>query len=786
MKVWQKLTMIGLAFTLPIAVLLVFVTNEIDHDITFNQLEKSGDEYQRPLEKLLAHLAQHKLLAQQHLSGSNLNDGLSAQQSLIDDDFELLEGVDRKLGQVLQTTEAGLAARKRDHVRVGTIKREWQDLKAQNANLTAEASSKHHAHLISDIRTLITHIGDTSNLILDPDLDTYYLMDVTLLALPQTQDRLQEIVAYGDDLLRHGGVITDQEKVQLSVYATLLKQSDVDRIEASAKTALNEDPNFLGGSPGLQHNLPPPLQNYLASTEAFINLTNQIAGAKTVGVKAEDYVAAGKKAIDSSFMLWDVADNELDTMLTVRIDDYRRTRVTALLLTLLAVIASAMLVYFIIRSIAKPLTQAVEAANRLAEGDMQVEITTSSRDETGQVLVAMQRMVESTKEMVAAATRIAQGDMSVAVIPRSGKDELGSALSNIVSSMKEMGTAATGIADGNLTVKVNPRSEQDELGNALSYMVNRLSQIISEVRSGANALSSASMQVSSTSQSLAQGTSEQAASVEETSASLEQISSSIRQNADYSRQTEQVALKGAQDVEESGKAVTATVEAMKSIAEKISIIEEIAYQTNLLALNASIEAARAGEHGKGFAVVAAEVRKLAERSQTAAKEISGLTSSSVKIAERSGQLLTELVPAIRKTTDLVQEIAAASSEQSIGVTQINKAMSQVDQVTQRNASGAEELAATSEEMASQAESLQQLISFFHIEAMEISGNGHPQMPSHRTQLPGTALEQRTMRHAVVPFVAATKLVPKPALNGHGDENGRARRSTQYDHDFEKF
>jgi methyl-accepting chemotaxis protein len=201
------------------------------------------------------------------------------------------------------------------------------------------------------------------------------------------------------------------------------------------------------------------------------------------------------------------------------------------------------------------------------------------------------------------------------------------------------------------------------------------------------------------------------------------MSASITQNAENSRQTEQMAAKGARDAEESGKAVTQTVEAMKSIADKISIVGEIAYQTNLLALNAAIEAARAGEHGKGFAVVATEVRKLAERSQAAAKEISELARSSVGLAEKTGQLLSELVPSIRKTAELVQEVTAASAEQSSGVSQLNKAMGQVDQVTQRNASASEELSSTSEEMAAQAAALKEQVAYF-----QLPGDGRATVP----------------------------------------------------------
>src|SRR5262249_15525324 len=279
------------------------------------------------------------------------------------------------------------------------------------------------------------------------------------------------------------------------------------------------------------------------------------------------------------------------------------------------------------------------------------------------------------------------------------RDEAGQllvALDAMVAALKRMVGAATAIAAGGLTVKVSPLSERGALGHAPAEVVGRLTPTLYARPLGGERLASAAAQVSATSQTLSQGTSEQAASVEETTSSLEQMSASITQNAENSRQTEQLASRGARDAEDSGRTVKDTVVAMRNIAEKVSIIEEIAYQTNLLALNAAIEAARAGEHGKGFAVVATEVRKLAERSQTAAKEIGGLAGTSVKVAERSGQQLDELVPSIRKTADLVQEVAAASAEQSAGVAQINKAMAQVDQVTQRNASAAEELASTAE------------------------------------------------------------------------------------------
>jgi methyl-accepting chemotaxis protein len=287
-------------------------------------------------------------------------------------------------------------------------------------------------------------------------------------------------------------------------------------------------------------------------------------------------------------------------------------------------------------------------------------------------------------------------------------------LNVLIEALNRITTGAKEVAAGNLMVDLKERSANDELMKSLIAMVRQLTSVVSEVKVAADNVAAGSLEMSSGAENMSQGASEQAAAAEEASSSIEQMTSNIRQNADNAQQTDKIATKAADDAKAGGKAVAETVAAMRDIAGKITIIEEIARQTNMLALNAAIEAARAGEHGKGFAVVASEVRKLAERSQQAAREISELSASSVDVAERAGEMLAKILPGIQKTAELVQEINAASKEQDTGADQINKAIQQLDQVIQQNASAAEEMASTAEELSSQAEQLQSTVAFFRI------------------------------------------------------------------------
>ena len=368
-------------------------------------------------------------------------------------------------------------------------------------------------------------------------------------------------------------------------------------------------------------------------------------------------------------------------------------------------------------SVTEPLTGALRVADQLARGDVGAtapQIGSTSADEFGRLLRSMQLMVTYLREMAQLADAIARGDLSVRAEPRSPADTFGNAFVAMQSYLVDMASVAEQISSGQLDVRVAPRSNDDTFGNAFVSMTTRLSQVISEVRASAETMSSGADQVAGAAGELSRTTADEAAHVQATLAGLDDVGALVGRNAQLSREMETMALEGARNSEESAESIRATIDAMHAITSKISVVDAIATQTNLLALNAAIEAARAGEHGKGFAVVADEVRRLSVQSREAAREIDDLARSSLTVAERSGEIVTTLTDSMRKTTELVQAVAAASAEQTAGLGGVRDAMRLVDDVTQRNASAAEELAATAEEMAAQVETLQSLLAFFRL------------------------------------------------------------------------
>ncbi len=522
-----------------------------------------------------------------------------------------------------------------------------------------------------------------------------------------------------------------------------------------------------------------------------------------------------------------------------------------ILLISVGVLAALGLGFLIARIIGNPIKALAGAADKLATGDVKVDIKAESRDELGALARSFQVMAATIKDRAEAAQRIASGDLQRTIEAKSENDVLALSLMQVRETLQKLSTemerltraavegelaergkadqfqggyreivsgvnrtleavigplkvsadyvdriskgdvpsaitdtyrgdfnsiknnlnvligametitaTAEEIARGNLTVEVRKRSENDKLMHALAEMVQGLTRIAVDIKSVSSEVATGSQGMSSASTQVSQGANAQAASAEEASSSMEEMVSNIKQNADNAQQTERIAVKAAEDAREGGRSVVESVAAMKEIASRISIIEEIARQTNMLALNAAIEAARAGEHGKGFAVVAAEVRKLAERSQKAAGEINQLSASTVKVAEKAGEMLEKLVPNIQKTAELVQEISAASNEQNVGAEQINKALQQLQHVIQQNASASEEMASTSEELSGQAEQLLSTVNFFQIKG---GASGGPR-PGPAAK-PGAANLAHLSRAVTRPVAPLASTAHKDALDG---------------------
>jgi methyl-accepting chemotaxis protein len=393
--------------------------------------------------------------------------------------------------------------------------------------------------------------------------------------------------------------------------------------------------------------------------------------------------------------------------------NYNEARQQGLLVMIIGVVFALGIAWWIVTGITKGLHRANNAIKSVANGDFSAEIKETTKDEIGSMLDQLKVMLGKLRNSVKLANTVADGKLTEAkkMADKADKGDLDDALKEMVDKLRESVEVAESIADGNLNVKIVNTGELDE---AMRRMAEQLRDIVGNIMNGADNIAAASQQMSSGSQQLSQGATEQASSAEEISSSMEEMASNIQQNTDNAQQTEKIALSASDSLKEGNKAAQISVESMKEIAEKITIINDIAFQTNILALNAAVEAARAGEHGKGFAVVASEVRKLAERSAEAASEIDEKSKSGVEISEKAGKKLEQTVPEIEKTANLVQEITAASNEMNSGGDQVNNAIQQLNQVTQQNAASSEELATSAEELSSQAEQLKQIISYFNV------------------------------------------------------------------------
>ncbi len=732
LRLWQKFTLLALVAGIAVSIPAVQLAQRESAEIAVAQTERAGIDPLRDALTLQDQLQEHRASAAAMLDGQPGADAdRKARAGEAQASFAKLDKQFEALGYAKATTE------------LRAIKAEWDPLVQRfDARGVDQATNlRAHAALLARMLTVIDDVADASGLSLDPVAESYFVMTALADHLPHLAEQTAMIAIKGR-LMLSAKDIAPADRAALG-----LMLASADNLRARVHGQFDK---AMEVQPALAKSLGAAAKSAREGAQAFEKLARvEVLEAAKPTLTPAAYVAARNASMEFDDKLLAATTQALSAMLDERVTDLQRQRAT-LLGTLGALIAlGAIGALFIVRSVTVPLNRAVTAARAVGEGDLDHVIDDAGTDEAGQLLQRMADMQDGLRQR--------RADDEVRMAETEAQRQAAAQVTN------EIGAAVDGATQGDFGSRIPLEGKEAfhaDLCGKFNQLLDTVGDTMRDVRNAAAQLSSASEQVSQTSQSLSMGASQQAASVEQTTASLQEIAASVKQNAESATVTDGIATKAAAEAMDGGQAVSQTVDAMKSIATKISIIDDIAYQTNLLALNAAIEAARAGEHGKGFAVVAAEVRKLAERSQVAAQEIGSLAGNSVGLAERAGALLSQMVPGINRTSELVQEIAAASGEQSDGVGQITGAMNHLSSTTQQTASASEQLSATAEELSAQAARLQELVAFFRLGD---EGAAHPAASQRRAAAPAAATHtQRAAppaRRAAAPRNAVAAAMP---------------------------
>ena len=701
LRISRRLMLISISFSLPITVLLALMVAGIQKQVHFAHWEQYGIEYQTPLMELLSSIPQHQI-ALRTGNPDAARSQAAMLQGQIDQAFASLEAVQEKLGAALQFTPEGLAKRKREHVLPANVRREWESLKSDAGHLQPELLAERHAHLVADICTMITHVGDLSNLILDPDLDSYYVMDATLLALPQMQDRLSSVMILGNEITRRRAR-TPEEARRLTVAASMFKEADLDRTQASLETALNEDANYNGVCSTLEPTLRPGLKDLGKSAEAFMARVNELGTAEKIPAESTELLAAGQQLADGVNRLWKGAAGQLDALLQLRIQALNYERAYGIGLTAAALLFALVLVVIISRSVTRPLDDLLGFLKASIGGaglenrqwdltrDVPPELCTR-KDELGDLSRAMQTMVGSLRGLVSDFSR--------------GVRTIADSSTGLMTVAYETGVGVKNVSDKSVTVAA---AAEESSANTVSV--------------------AASMEQASTNlASVATATEEMSATVAE-----------IASNSEKARAIGDQAMRQAQTITTLMHELEQSAQEIGKVTETIT---DISSQTNLLALNATIEAARAGAAGKGFAVVANEIKELARQTAAATEDIktkiAGVQSSTgsamsdiekiTTVIKEVGQIVASIAAAIEEQATVTKDVAANIAQASAGVQDANQRVSQTASVSKSIAQdvtsvsssvadlqqGGEQVQTSAAELSQLAEQLTKLVAHFKL------------------------------------------------------------------------
>ena len=650
MKLSHHIYLIIVIFTLPLFVLAgFFILTGINKDIDFAAKEKIGDVYQRPLELLLHHISQHQLLEQRLLSGDktvSAND-ISTITATINQDLDKAAETDATYGVILQFTKEGLAERGRDKANIAQLRQDWQALTSTQDKLNAADSNAKHADLIDTVLTMIVHSGDKSNLILDPDLDSYYLMDMTLNRLPTTQSRIRKALAAGTEILTRNA-LTSADTRQLDTYAALFQEEDRDNIINDMTTALQEDKNFYDVSPSLQKKLKPAVDAYVASLNAFVELLQKEATEKS-GVDLKTHLQLGEQAQRDAFALSDTAIDELDELLKMRIDAKRHDRLVAILIALGSLAVAGAISLILIGLLSRAITNVAGELHELAagEGDLTRRIRTTGSQELRRLSSSFNTLMDK--------------------------------LLGLIRQIQRSGTQVTSSS------------------NEIAASTKQLEAAVTEQAASTNEVVATTKEISATSQSLVQTMND----VEKVAQETASLAGSAQREFDGMETTMRHLSTSTVSISTKLAAIN---DKTTNIGKIVITITKVADQTNLLSLNASIEAEKAGEHGLGFAVVAREIRRLADQTAVATLDIERMVKemqSAVTIGvmemdkftrdvgqgveeiSQVGAQLTKIMERVQELAPRFQSVTEGMQAQSQGAQQISSAMVQLSEAARQ-------------------------------------------------------------------------------------------------------